>query len=79
MESALFAHQLLSQQALMIVLQWVSDGSPSHSHATKIENNNQFVPENTNPKEFKKIQKLVRKHLLIFISTPLWPAQLHWH
>ena len=42
-------------------LQWVSDGSPSHSHATKIENNNQFVPVNTNPKEFKKVQKLVRR------------------
>ena len=44
-------------------LQWVSDGSPSHSHATKIENNNQFVPVNTNPKEFKKVQKLVRSSL----------------
>ena len=44
-------------------MQWVSDGSPSHSHATKIENNNQFVPVNTNPKEFKKVQKLVRRKL----------------
>merc|ERR1711936_646202 len=40
---------------------WVSDGSPSHSHATKIENNNQFVPVNTNPKEFKKVQKLMKE------------------
>merc|ERR1712088_950311 len=40
------------------ITKWVSDGSPSHSHATKIENNNQFVPVNTNPKEFKKGQKV---------------------
>merc|ERR1711874_677326 len=33
----------------------------SHSHATKIENNNQFVPVNTNPKEFKKVQKLMKE------------------
>merc|ERR1712002_715096 len=40
---------------------WVSEGSPSHSHATKIENCNQFVPVNTNPKEFKKVQKLMKE------------------
>merc|ERR1712018_817794 len=28
---------------------------------TKIENNNQFVPVNTNPKEFKKVQKLMKE------------------
>merc|ERR1719187_357006 len=43
------------------ITKWVSDGSPSHSHATKIENNNQFVPVNTNPKEFKKVQKLMKE------------------
>jgi len=43
------------------ITKWVSDGSPSHSHATKIENNNQFVPTDTNPKEFKKIQKLMKE------------------
>jgi len=43
------------------ITKWVSDGSPSHSHATKIENCNQFVPVNTNPKEFKKVQKLMKE------------------
>lgn len=43
------------------ITKWVSDGSPSHSHATKIENSNQFVPANTNPKEFKKVQKLMKE------------------
>merc|ERR1719356_66556 len=43
------------------ITKWVSDGAPSHSHATKIENNNQFVPVNTNPKEFKKVQKLMKE------------------
>jgi len=43
------------------ITKWVSEGSPSHSHATKIENNNQFVPVNTNPKEFKKVQKLMKE------------------
>merc|ERR1719427_1491285 len=43
------------------ITKWVADGSPSHSHATKIENNNQFVPVNTNPKEFKKVQKLMKE------------------
>ena len=60
----------------MIVLQWVSDGSPSHSHATKIENNNQFVPVNTNPKEFKKVQKLVRSPLKISYSSLISSFQL---
>ena len=63
-------------------LQWVSDGSPSHSHATKIENNNQFVPVNTNPKEFKKVQKLVRKPSLREASAKVnvfrWKRVVDW-
>merc|ERR1712241_888520 len=43
------------------ITKWVSDGSPSHSHATKIENNNQFVPVNTNPKEVQKLMKEGRR------------------
>jgi len=43
------------------ITKWVADGSPSHSHATKIENSNQFVPVNTNPKEFKQVQKLMKE------------------
>jgi hypothetical protein len=44
---------------VLSVLQWVTDGSPSHSTPIKIEAPNQFVPLNTNPKEFKKVQKMV--------------------
>merc|ERR1719317_1298643 len=38
------------------ITKWVSEGSPSHSTPIKIESSNQFVPVNTNPKEFKKVQ-----------------------
>merc|ERR1712088_1124534 len=31
------------------------------ARSTKIEKNNQFVPVNTNPKEFKKVQKLMKE------------------
>lgn len=40
-------------------MQWVADGSPTHSNAVRIENPLQFVPAGTNPKEFKKLQQLV--------------------
>jgi len=43
------------------ITKWVSDGSPSHSTPIKIENSNQFVPLETNPKEFKKVQKLMKE------------------
>jgi len=43
------------------ITKWVADGSPSHSTPIKIENSNQFVPVNTNPKEFKKVQKLMKE------------------
>ena len=52
---------------MIVLLQWVADGSPSHSTPIKIENSNQFVPVNTNPKEFKKVQKLVSpKHNILY-------------
>merc|ERR1719242_1159221 len=41
------------------ITKWVADGSPSHSTPVKIENSNQFVPLKTDPKEFKRVQKLV--------------------
>ena len=44
---------------MIVLFQWVSDGSPSHNNAIKIEKPNQFVPLNTNPREFKKVQKMV--------------------
>lgn len=53
------------RQALMCFVllhqQWVADGSPTHSTSTpvKVESALQFVPTNTNPKEFKTIQKMV--------------------
>ena len=39
--------------------QWVADGSPTHSNAVRLEDNLMFVPKDTDPKEFKKIQKAV--------------------
>lgn len=48
-------------------VQWVSDGSPTHSSTpVKIDSALQFVPKNTNPKEFKQIQQQV--------STNIFPA-----
>lgn len=46
---------------MIVLLQWVADGSPSHSTPVKIENSNQFVPLKTDPKEFKRVQKLVSR------------------
>jgi len=43
------------------ITKWVSEGSPSHSTPIKIESSNQFVPLNSNPKEFKKVQKLMKE------------------
>lgn len=41
-------------------VQWVSDGSPTHSSTpVKIDGALQFVPKNTNPKEFKQLQQQV--------------------
>lgn len=42
-----------------VTMQWVADGSPTHSSAIRIETPLQFVPAGTNPKEFKKLQQLV--------------------
>lgn len=54
---------------VLSVWQWVADGSPSHtSTPVKIENALQFVPKNTNPKEFKKLQQQVR-HVFIDLSN----------
>ena len=43
------------------ITKWVADGSPSHNNPIKIEKPNQFVPLNTNPKEFKKVQKAMKE------------------
>jgi len=43
------------------ITKWVNDGSPSHSTPIKVESPNQFVPLNTNPKEFKKVQKMMKE------------------
>ncbi|XP_055318220.1 protein hu-li tai shao isoform X1 [Sitodiplosis mosellana] len=42
------------------ITKWVADGSPTHSNAVRIENPLQFVPAGTNPKEFKKLQQLIK-------------------
>nr|XP_033322366.1 protein hu-li tai shao isoform X1 [Megalopta genalis] len=45
------------------ITKWVSDGSPTHSSTpVKIENALQFVPKNTNPKEFKQIQQQIKDY-----------------
>jgi len=43
------------------ITKWVAEGSPSHSTPVKIENSNQFVPLQTDPKEFKRVQKLMKE------------------
>ncbi|XP_057332557.1 uncharacterized protein LOC130672189 isoform X4 [Microplitis mediator] len=44
--------------------EWVSDGSPTHSSSTpvRIESALQFVPKNTNPKEFKQLQQQIKDY-----------------
>ncbi|XP_012226110.2 uncharacterized protein hts isoform X1 [Linepithema humile] len=45
------------------ITKWVSDGSPTHSSTpVKIEGALQFVPKNTNPKEFKQIQQQIKDY-----------------
>ncbi|ROT65886.1 Protein hu-li tai shao [Penaeus vannamei] len=46
------------------ITKWVADGSPTHSTSTpvKVESALQFVPTNTNPKEFKTIQKMIKEN-----------------
>ena len=46
---------------MIVLLQWVADGSPSHSTPVKIETSNQFVPMGSDPKEFKRVQKLMKE------------------
>ncbi|XP_014254981.1 protein hu-li tai shao isoform X3 [Cimex lectularius] len=43
--------------------EWVADGSPTHtSTPVKIDAALQFVPKNTNPKEFKKLQQQIKEN-----------------
>ncbi|XP_044584615.1 uncharacterized protein LOC123265087 isoform X4 [Cotesia glomerata] len=44
--------------------EWVSDGSPTHSSSTpvRIDSALQFVPKNTNPKEFKQLQQQIKDY-----------------
>ncbi|XP_020286774.1 uncharacterized protein LOC109856188 isoform X1 [Pseudomyrmex gracilis] len=45
------------------ITKWVSDGSPTHnSTPVKIDSALQFVPKNTNPKEFKQIQQQIKDY-----------------
>uniref|UniRef100_A0A8D9BH83 Protein hu-li tai shao n=1 Tax=Cacopsylla melanoneura TaxID=428564 RepID=A0A8D9BH83_9HEMI len=43
------------------ITKWVAEGSPTHSSTpVKIDGALQFVPKNTNPKEFKKLQQQIK-------------------
>uniref|UniRef100_A0A161MKQ7 Protein hu-li tai shao isoform x1 n=1 Tax=Triatoma infestans TaxID=30076 RepID=A0A161MKQ7_TRIIF len=45
------------------ITKWVADGSPTHtSTPVKIDGALQFVPKNTNPKEFKKLQQQIKEN-----------------
>ncbi|KAL0269130.1 UNVERIFIED_CONTAM: hypothetical protein PYX00_006962 [Menopon gallinae] len=45
--------------------EWVADNSPTHSSTpVKIDSALQFVPKNTNPKEFKKLQQQIKENRL---------------
>ncbi|CAG5087544.1 Similar to hts: Protein hu-li tai shao (Drosophila melanogaster) [Cotesia congregata] len=46
------------------ITKWVSDGSPTHSSSTpvRIDSALQFVPKNTNPKEFKQLQQQIKDY-----------------
>ncbi|XP_077289248.1 adducin 1-like protein hts isoform X2 [Arctopsyche grandis] len=45
------------------ITKWVSDDSPSHTCApVKIDAAMQFVPKNTNPKEFKQLQQQIKDY-----------------
>uniref|UniRef100_A0A1A9ZI35 Uncharacterized protein n=1 Tax=Glossina pallidipes TaxID=7398 RepID=A0A1A9ZI35_GLOPL len=41
---------------------WVAEGSPTHSTPVRIEDPLQFVPPNTNPKEFKRVQQQIKEN-----------------
>ncbi|XP_061385077.1 protein hu-li tai shao isoform X5 [Danaus plexippus] len=43
------------------ITKWVQDGSPAHSTPVKIDTL-QFVPKNTNPKEFKQLQQQIKEN-----------------
>jgi hypothetical protein len=48
-------------------VQWVADGSPTHSSTpVRIESALQFVPKNTDPREFKKLQQQV--NCILFVA-----------
>lgn len=60
-------------------VQWVSDGSPTHSSTpVKIDGALQFVPKNTNPKEFKQLQQQVSTDRYICIIS-LFSFLLSFH
>ncbi|XP_046385544.1 protein hu-li tai shao isoform X11 [Ischnura elegans] len=43
-----------------IITKWVAEGSPTHSTPVKIDSALQFVPKNTDPREFKKLQQQIK-------------------
>lgn len=56
-------------------MQWVSDGSPTHSSTPfKIDSALQFVPKNTNPKEFKQLQQQVSENRTLSTKFDVRPS-----
>ncbi|KAM3958645.1 adducin 1-like protein hts isoform 2-T3 [Aphomia sociella] len=44
------------------ITKWIQDGSPAHSSTPVKIDTLQFVPKNTNPKEFKKLQMQIKEN-----------------
>ncbi|XP_075166052.1 adducin 1-like protein hts isoform X2 [Haematobia irritans] len=44
------------------ITKWVAEGSPTHSTPVRIDDPLQFVPVNTNPKEFKRLQQQIKEN-----------------
>ncbi|KAG6455834.1 hypothetical protein O3G_MSEX009416 [Manduca sexta] len=44
------------------ITKWVQDGSPAHSSTPVKIDTLQFVPKNTNPKEFKQLQQQIKEN-----------------
>lgn len=42
------------------ITKWIAEDSPTHGTPVRIEDPLQFVPAGTNPKEFKRIQQLIK-------------------
>lgn len=69
----------MSSLVCHLLLQWVQDGSPSHSTPVKVDSPNQFVPLGTNKKEFKKLQQAVSMKFFVSRIYLVRPATIYWN